>query len=350
MTKLLKSACFTDIHFGRKNNSELHNQDCLRFIEWFCDNVKKDKDIDNVVFLGDWFEHRSSVDGLTLHYSDEGFKKLNELGIPVFIIVGNHDLYYRSNRNIYTTKVFDSLENIQVIQEPKVIDELGEKGCLISPYLFHKEYGELLSFMDIPVWFGHFEFKGFVLTGEHTVMKHGPDAKDYKKIKRIFCGHFHKRQSSGNVHYIGNAFPADFSDANDNNRGMMVYDHTKDNVEYINWDECPKYIVTNLSEMIENPNDVLCEDARVRCIVDTNITLQENNEIKEKYTKEYGLRELKLDESNQLAELLSETEHDISEDDMEKMSINETIVTMLGTIESDSMDNEKLQEIYRGID
>ena len=49
--KMNKAACFTDIHWGRKNNSELHNQDCLRFVEWFCGEVKKDTDIDLLTHL-----------------------------------------------------------------------------------------------------------------------------------------------------------------------------------------------------------------------------------------------------------------------------------------------------------
>lgn len=349
MKKLLKAACFTDIHFGRKNNSEIHNQDCLNYLDWFCENVRNDPEIDHVIFLGDWYEHRSSIDGLTLKYSYEGAKKINDLGIPVYIIVGNHDLYYRSNRKVYTTNVFESLENIVVVDEPKVFEEMGEKGSLISPYLFHNEYGDLLKYMHIPVWFGHFEFKGFVLTGEHIVMKHGPDANDYKQIKKIFCGHFHKRQNKGNVYYIGNTFPADFSDANDNERGMMIYDHTNDDITFIDWDDCPKYVSTKLSELLEKHEEILFDNARVRCIVDQNITLQENNEIKQEYIEKYNLRELRLEESNEIQELLAETEHDLSEEEIEEMTTEETIITMLSTVQSDKFDTEKLEDIYRGI-
>ena len=34
-----KAACFTDIHWGMKNNAKQHNEDCLDFIDWFIGQV-----------------------------------------------------------------------------------------------------------------------------------------------------------------------------------------------------------------------------------------------------------------------------------------------------------------------
>ena len=35
-----KVACFTDIHFGMKGNSRVHNDDCEAFIYWFIEQAK----------------------------------------------------------------------------------------------------------------------------------------------------------------------------------------------------------------------------------------------------------------------------------------------------------------------
>ena len=88
--KLKKGAMCTDIHFGKKMNSEVHNEDCLNYLDWFCENVKNDPSIDHVWFLGDWNEQRAAINGLTLKYSYAGAKKLNELGLPVYFLLGNH--------------------------------------------------------------------------------------------------------------------------------------------------------------------------------------------------------------------------------------------------------------------
>jgi len=35
-----KVACFTDIHFGLKGNSRIHNDDCEQFVKWFIEHAK----------------------------------------------------------------------------------------------------------------------------------------------------------------------------------------------------------------------------------------------------------------------------------------------------------------------
>ena len=44
MGQLFKTAaCFTDIHYGLKQNSRLHIQDCSRYIDWFIAEAKAKK-------------------------------------------------------------------------------------------------------------------------------------------------------------------------------------------------------------------------------------------------------------------------------------------------------------------
>lgn len=338
-----KVAMLTDIHFGRKNNSEVHNQDCLDYLEWFCKNISKDKEIDAIFFLGDWHEHRSAINGMTLHYSEIGANMLNALGKPVYFVVGNHDLYFRNTRDIFTTVIFDKLENFTLVNEPIV---LKDNSCVIAPFLFEEEYDEFFKkYKEYDVIAGHFEFKGFVLTGETFVKEDGPDPSKYSKQKKIFSGHYHKRQSKHNVHYIGNTFPADFSDANDLERGMAVYDFRTDDVKYINWPECPKYIKTKLSDVLKNPSKVLDENARVKVVVDQEISLSENNEIKKLLTEKYGLREMVLEEQVSTEVELTDIEQEI--EDLKLTDLSDIVPELLKRIKSDKIDSTKLVEIYR---
>jgi len=96
-----KTACFTDCHFGKRNNSIQHNDDCLAFIDWFCKKVETEGDVSHIIFLGDFFENRNAVNVLTLDYAHEGLKRLDSLGLPVYVLVGNHDLHHRENRKVY---------------------------------------------------------------------------------------------------------------------------------------------------------------------------------------------------------------------------------------------------------
>lgn len=341
--KFKKVAMLTDIHFGRKNNDETHNQDCINFIKWFCEQVKNDSDIDCIFFLGDWHEHRSAINGMTLHYSQIGANLLNDIGLPVYFITGNHDLYYRNNRDVYTTVIFEKLSNFILVNEPVVLEK---NSCVLAPFLFEHEYDDFFKkYSKYEIFAGHFEFKGFVLTGETNIKEHGPDPEDYKKPKRIFSGHYHKRQSKNNIHYIGNTFPADFSDANDTERGMAIYEFETDTLEYINWPQCPTYIKVKLSDLLKKPKKILKENSRVRVIVDQAITLSENNEIKKAFSEKYNLREISLEESVDTSVELTDIEKEV--EDLKLEGVNEIIIELLKRIKSEKIESDKLIEIYR---
>jgi DNA repair exonuclease SbcCD nuclease subunit len=342
--KFNKLALTTDLHLGRKNNSEIHNKDCIQYIDWFCANVKADPEIDGVVFLGDWHEHRAAINGATLKYSYTAAKKLNDLGLPVFFIIGNHDLYNRNNRDVYTTNPFDSLENFHLVHEEPLV--LPENSTAIFPYLFENEYHTVLPeyASKYDVLFGHFEFKGFVLTGETRVHEHGPDHKVFSHPKRIFSGHFHKRQETDNVVYIGNAFPGDFGDANDFKRGMATYEFDTDELTFFDWKDCPKYVRADLSEILESPKKYLHANARVKSLVDIELTYEESTELKETLIKKYKLRELSLEEPHDLQEALKDTEFDLEGFEME--STTTIVKEMLRQIKSDKISADMLVKMY----
>ena len=68
---------------------------------------------------------------------------------------------------------------------------------------------------------------------------------------------FHKRQVQGQVHYIGNAFPHNYADAWDDERGMMILDEENNKEpEYLNWADCPKYRTVKLSQLLDRKRHV----------------------------------------------------------------------------------------------
>jgi len=340
---LMRGAYFTDLHVGAKSNSQQHNQDCVDYIDWFCNNVKADADIDYICFVGDWHEVRSAINVFTLKYSYEIATKVNDLGLPVYFIIGNHDLYHRNNRDIYSVVPFHEFSNFNIIDEPTVMEHIGD-GVLMCPYLFHEEYPKLVEYNKIPMWVGHFEFKGFIVTGYNITMKTGPEHTNFDKPEHIISGHFHKRQQSGNVTYIGNAFPTSFADAGDTERGMMVFDHNNNTMAFSDWKDCPKYITGSLTEII-NEDIKLYPKARVKCTADIPITYEDNLELKKTYMEKFDLREFTIEESSEIDEALSDTETTV--DDKELGTVDEMVVEMLGDIESDHIDNSLLQDIYQ---
>lgn len=349
--KLIKTACLTDIHWGAKSNSELHNQDCDRYIDWFCDQVKNDPSIDSIFFLGDWYESRSALNIQTLNYSHVGAKKLNDLGLPVFFVIGNHDLYNRNTRALYSTITFEEFSNFTIINEPTVINKV-HNGILICPYLFHDEYATLAPYLNLDTWWGHFEFKGFVVTGYNMKMPTGPDPSNFIGPKHIFSGHFHKRQTEGNITYIGNTFPTNFGDAGDFNRGMMVYDHVTSTPSFLDWVECPKYIKIPLSEILDG-QVTLYKDSRVKCLVDIPISFEESSFLKTQFINQFDLREFSMEESPQLEEALrdtqtsSETQQQLHTAEDKLDSVDDLVIQMLSDIKVDQIDNTLLIAQYQ---
>lgn len=344
MKKLTKSANITDLHFGAKNSSEAHNQDILDFLTWFCSHVKKDKSIDHIVMLGDWHEVRANISISTLNYSYQGAKMLNDLGMPVFFLLGNHDLHHRHNREVYSTVTFNEFDNFRVISEPTVVSEISN-GALMCPFLFHDEYAALAQYTDIPIWYGHFEFKDFVVTGTHVKMQHGPDASVFANQKRIFSGHFHKRQTIGNVTYIGNIFPTSFADANDTKRGFMVYDYEDDFAKFYDWKDCPKYTKVKLSEFIDGKLTI-DDKTRLKCVVDIPITFEESLVIKEAIVTRHNPVDLVLEESMDADDALSQDAIEL--DDIS--GVDELVAEMIKSIESKNINSDLLLSIYKELE
>lgn len=339
---LKKIAMFTDIHFGKKNNSIQHNQDCLDFVLWFCDRVKEDTDISHIVFMGDWFENRNSVNVMTMNFAHAALQRLNSLGLPVYVIIGNHDLYHRENRKVFSTKVFDEFTNVVLVNESMVV----ENTILICPFLFKHEYPSLVQYSKLPYWMGHFEFRNFVVTGSDRRMEHGPDHSQFKDPTYIFSGHFHKRQANDNVVYIGNTFPMDYGDAWDDARGMCVLNTEDDDVTFTDWEDCPKYRKVKLSDVLNDSTLVFPEKCRVRCMIDVDIGYSDAQTLREEMIKQLGLREFSLEEN--LFEKKDAIAGEDALDDFDLSSLNDAVVKMLhtGITSTTTIDSNRLVDIY----
>ena len=339
----MKIAMFTDIHWGAKGNSIQHNEDCIAYVKWFISNLRKQK-CDTIVFMGDWFENRNSINVQTLNMSYDGLKMLNDLGMPIYFCIGNHDLYHRSNRQLYSTYHYEKFSNVKLVSDPLV-----ENDMIFFPYLFKEEYPQAAALINKnrPKYvFGHFEFKDFVVTGSDRRIDHGPDHRMFSGPDYLFSGHFHKRQITDNVIYIGNVFPTNYGDVWDDERGMCTLDVNTSSVEFIDWKECPKYRKVKLSDVLSDPSLVFPEKCRVRCLIDVEIGYSEAQTLKEEFIKQLSLREFSLEEN------IDEKNDAISGEDsaieFDIGSLNEAVIKMLqtGISGTTTIEPQRLIEIY----
>jgi DNA repair exonuclease SbcCD nuclease subunit len=328
-----KAACFTDIHFGLKNNSRQHNNDCENFVEWF---IKEAKEFgaETCIFLGDWHHHRSSINISTLNYSISNLKKLSKAFEKTYFITGNHDLFYRDKREISSVIFANEIPNIEIVNEILVKDDVA-----IIPWLVGNEWKQIKN-IKCKYMFGHFELPNFKMNAMVEMPDHGEiQADHFSHIERVFSGHFHKRQHKGNISYIGNPFAHNYADAWDNDRGCMFLEWDKE-PQYKIWADGPKYRVMNLSDLLKDPETYLDTECHVRVKIDVDVTYEEANFIKENFQQQYSLREISLLPHKQAEEEIE------FQGEIKFQSVDEIVLDQLNKIESDSFDNHILMEIY----
>ena len=330
-----KAAVFTDLHFGLKNNSIQHNNDCANFVEWFIVQAKE-AGCETCFFLGDWHNHRASINIQTLNYSIQALEKLSAAFSQVFFIPGNHDLYFRDRRDVHSADFARHIPNIHIIN-----DWFKEGDVVIAPWLIgddHKKIQKLSS----KYMFGHFELPHFKMNAmvempDHGILKHN----DFGHIETVFSGHFHLRQKKRNIQYIGNAFPHNFADAGDDSRGMMILNWGQE-PEFRQWDNQPKYRVYNLSDIIGNSETLLQENMHVRVSLDIEISYEEANFIKETFVTKYNLREMALMPSRSSAVGV-----DMAPGEVKFESVDQIVTDQITNIDSEMYDPKLLLEIYR---
>jgi len=170
----------------------------------------------------------------------------------------------------------------------------------------------------------------------------GIKATHLSKPDYVFSGHFHKRQYKGNIHYIGNAFPHNYADVDDNERGAMFLTWGEE-PQYVNWDKCPKYIVMGLRELISDPDKFLDESTHARIKIDINISYEEANFIRETFNEKYKVREIQLLP-------IKEDEEQFEGSEIRFESVDQIVISQLDTIESNAISKDMLIELYKELE
>ena len=332
-----KAAIFTDIHFGLKSNSQLHNEDCLNFVKWATAKAKEEG-CETAFFLGDWHNNRASINIVTLNYSLRALEHLNDNFSSVIFIPGNHDLYYRDKRDIQSVEWAKHLPNIQICN-----DWLVDNDIVVAPWLISEDYKRIPKLKG-KYMFGNFELPHFYMNAMVQMPDHGEvKREDFTGFERVFTGHFHKRQEHNNITYIGNCFPHNYADAGDDERGLTILEWGKD-PEYHAWPDQPTYRVLGLGDILNNANNILKPGMHVRVNIDIDISYEEANFIKETFISSHKLREITL---------IPQKNTDLSEykiqGNVKFESVDQIVTDQITNIASEFYDNALLLKIYQSL-
>lgn len=336
MNLFKKVAAFTDVHFGLKGGSRTHNQDCENFVKWFCEQAKQEG-CETAIFLGDWHHNRSTTDVSTMNYTLSNLEHLSQSFEQVYFILGNHDLFYKDKREINSIEFMRLFPNIIPVKDP-----ITSGDVTILPWLVGDEWTSISKIKSRYI-FGHLELPSFYMNAMVQMPDHGQlQRRHFQNQEYVFTGHFHKRQQAGNIIYIGNAFPHNYADAGDDERGMMTLDWGA-KPQYKTWPGQPTFRTYKLSQIIDSPETLLSENMHCRITIDLPITFEEASFVKEQFIPQYKLRELML-----IPEKV-EVDSTAVPIDINFESVDTIVMNQINAIESDSYDKAMLLDIYKDL-
>lgn len=189
-----KIGIFTDCHFGVGKDSTLRLNETKKCFKWIIKTFKENK-VDYIIFCGDLFDSRFSINVQTLNYAIECVEELANNFQKLFLIIGNHDTFYKNNNNTNSITFLSKLsqnENIIIVEDKPYFIQIQNKSLGLFPWGFDlNQLKEIDHYQCVDYGFGHFEVNGIEQTGSiSTGAKY--HYKDLAKISPvIFSGHYH---------------------------------------------------------------------------------------------------------------------------------------------------------------
>lgn len=232
----MKIAFLCDTHFGVRNDSPFFLENAISFFETVFFPYLKSNGITEVIHLGDFFDRRKFVNFNTLSSVRKRIlNRFHNEGINLHITIGNHDTYFKNTNELNSLRelLTDRYSNITIYEDPTTIH--FDDFCFgIVPWVTKENESRVVEFLKnckCRMIGGHFEIIGFeVIAG---VKQHeGFTSALFSRFDRVLSGHFHIKQSQGNIHYLGTQYQMNFSDIS-SKKGFHVYDTNMDIFEFI---------------------------------------------------------------------------------------------------------------------
>lgn len=236
----MQVALITDQHFGARNDSIYF----LDFYEKFYQNVFfptiDEKGIKTIFILGDTFDRRKYVNFYTFQRTKKMFfDEIKKRDIGVFMLVGNHDTYFKNTNEVNSVSLLVAdYDKINIIHEPQTIEYQGVKVCMIPWICAENEQKSLaeLQNTDAKICMGHFEIAGFAMYRGAPSYEGLNRELFVPKFDITFSGHYHHKSAGHHnqkyIHYLGNPYELTWQDYDDA-RGFHLFDMDTLKLEFV---------------------------------------------------------------------------------------------------------------------
>ena len=233
----------------------------MKVLEWVFETAKK-RNIKNILFAGDLFQDRQKIDIATYSLTFDILFKYCDGSINLWLLLGNHDLWYHDKWDISSVLPFSALPNVVVINRACSLMVAGHQIDFL-PFV-HDPIDHLKTLQQErpspKILIGHLAIHGAEL---HSVYHNLSDVvleHDGEMVKvtpelfsfwdKVFLGHYHSPQIIKNIEYIGSPLELNFGEAYQK-KHMILYDLVTGEQEYIENDFSPKHLVLTEDEIEE---------------------------------------------------------------------------------------------------
>lgn len=229
----MKIALINDTHFGARGDSQLFFDYFMKFFDDVFFPYLEENNIHTIIHAGDLMDRRKYVNFNILNQVRTRFiEKIKDRGINLHCILGNHDVYYRNTNMVNSVReLFDG--DINLYETPQVVDFDGLNIALL-PWVNKENHDDSIEFIkgaSAPILVGHLELRGYdVMRG--VKFDGGMDPSIFERYEKVLSGHFHCKQESGNVYYMGTQYQITFADLNET-KGFHVLDTQTRELEFI---------------------------------------------------------------------------------------------------------------------
>lgn len=241
----MKRILVTDTHLGYKKANDTY-LDLTFYLFEDIGRYAKENNIVELIHLGDFFDNRKNISLKTVDRATRIIRNLQDRFQMSYLVLGNHDIFYKDRYIPNSHQILGSYEHITVIDVPT---EISDTLCLI-PWYFEGEFGlfngtsmaEFLNQTTTKYCAGHWEINGASMNVSGRPAEGSQwNFSDFQKFDMTLSGHFHTiGEYNHNVRYIGSPFHMDFNDAGP--RGWYVFDDETGELEFVEWNKAPKFV------------------------------------------------------------------------------------------------------------
>lgn len=337
----MKVVLLGDVHHGIRSASKIFEEYQKRFYENILFPTMKDRGIDTIFQLGDFFDNRNSLRISTIELSVHFAFLLQKHNFTMYMPLGNHDVTYKNTNELNSPElIFGDLDHITVYSKPETIS-IGGIECDFIPWINESNMKESLDFINnsrSKYCFGHFDIIGGVFQKGGMPADEGLNSNVFKTYDTVFSGHYHTKSIINNVYFTGTPFEYTWADWNDP-KGFYILDLVTGDIEFVENTErmFHKVLIRNNQISIIPPKQDTFKDKYIKVEIDND-----NTKLLEKI-----VRKLNEDSPADIQTIIKQESltFDINDDELHDMSISKLLAEYVNGLEIHDSKKQSLRKL-----